>query len=172
MINSISAESERFAAVLPLVTEYKAKVIALCMDDTGMPETTEDRMRVARKLIPDLVAAGVPADNIYLDPLVKPIGTNGLAGMEVLDAVRQIHAEFNEVHFVCGLSNVSFGLPNRKILNQAFMIQTMAAGMDGYILDPLDKAMMGFYYSSRALLGLDEFCVAYLKAHRNGLYEK
>ncbi|MEL7568461.1 MAG: methyltetrahydrofolate cobalamin methyltransferase, partial [Dehalobacterium sp.] len=68
-------------------------------------------------------------------------------------------------------SNISYGLPNRKILNQVFMIQTMARGMDGYILDPLDKTMMGFVYASQALLGQDQFCMNYLTAHRNGLYE-
>lgn len=172
MVNSISAETERFAQILPLVKRYKTKVVALCMDDSGMPETGEDRLKVARKLIPSLLAEGVAGNDIYLDPLVKPIGTNGMAGVEVLDSVRKIHLEFPDIHFVCGLSNVSFGLPNRKILNQAFMIQTMVAGMDSYILDPLDKAMMGFYYASQALLGEDEFCINYLQAHRGGLYEK
>lgn len=172
MINSITAEKERFELILPQVLKYKTKVVALCMDDSGMPETSEDRLRVARKLIPDLLAAGMSGGDIYLDPLVKPIGTNGSAGMEVLESVQKIHEEFPDIHFICGLSNISFGLPNRKILNQAFMIQTMVAGMDGYILDPLDKPMMGFYYASQAILGIDDYCVNYIRAHRSGLYEK
>ena len=172
MINSISAEKERFSLLIPIIAKYKPKVIALCMDDSGMPETALDRVQVARKLVPDLKEAGVKEEDIYLDPLVKPIGTNGMAGIEVLDSVHQIHQEFPRVHFICGLSNVSYGLPNRKILNQTFLIQTMTVGMDAYILDPLDNAIMGFYYASQALIGLDDFCMNYLQAHRKGLYEK
>ncbi|MDS1030186.1 methyltetrahydrofolate cobalamin methyltransferase [Bacillota bacterium LX-D] len=172
MINSISDEKERYDAVLPLVLKYKAKIAGLLMDDEiGMPDTAEQRVTIARSLIKKLTDAGVPEDDIYLDPLVKPISAVTNAGMEVLDAIYQIRKEFPKVHGICGLSNISYGLPNRAKLNQAFMVQTMARGMDGYILDPLDKAMMGYYYASIALLGQDEYCMGYLKAHRNGLYD-
>lgn len=171
MINSITAEKERFATILPFVLKYKAKIVGLCMDDSGMPETAADRLRIADKLISDMVAAGVPEDDIYLDPLVKPVSTGDSAGVEVLDTIYAIKQKYPKVHGICGLSNISYGLPNRKILNQAFMVQTMARGMDGYILDPLDKTMMGFVYASQALLGQDQFCMNYLTAHRNGLYE-
>ncbi|MFZ5592355.1 MAG: methyltetrahydrofolate cobalamin methyltransferase, partial [Bacillota bacterium] len=90
--------------------------------------------------------------------------------LEVLEALRLIKKEFPAVHTICGLSNVSYGLPSRPVLNQAFLIQTMTAGMDSYILDPLDKKLMGFYYASRALLGQDEYCSDYLAAYRAGLY--
>ena len=171
MVNSITAEKERYATVLPLVLKYKAKVVALCMDDTGVPTTAEQRIAIVRKLVSDLTAAGVPEDDIYLDPLVTPISTGDNCGNDVLDTVRFIRKEYPRVHAACGLSNVSYGLPNRKILNQAFMIQTMDAGMDAYILDPLDKAMMGFVYASQALLGQDNYCMQYLTAYRSGLYE-
>lgn len=171
MVNSITAEKERYAMVLPLVLKYKAKVVALCMDDTGVPQSAEQRIAIVRKLVGDLTAAGVREDDIYLDPLVTPISTGDGCGNDVLDTVRFIRKEYPRVHAACGLSNVSYGLPNRKILNQAFMIQTMDAGMDAYILDPLDKAMMGFVYASQALLGQDAFCMQYITAHRNGLYE-
>lgn len=171
MINSITGEKERFATILPLVLKYKAKIVGLCMDDSGMPETAADRLKIADKLIHDMVAAGVPEDDIYLDPLVHPVSTGDKAGLEVLETIHSIKQKYPKVHGICGLSNISYGLPNRKILNQAFMIQTMAMGMDGYILDPLDKTMMGFVYASQALLGQDEFCMNYLTAHRKGLYE-
>lgn len=170
MINSITGEEERFQEILPLILQYNAKIIALCMDDSGMPETAEDRIKVARSLYDKLTSAGVPEDNIYFDPLIKPISTNEKAGLEVLEAVRLISEEFPSVHKICGLSNVSFGLPNRKVLNQLFMVHTMSAGMDGYILNPLDKTMMGFVYASQALLGQDPFCMNYLAAYRKGLY--
>lgn len=171
LINSITGEKERFAEILPLVLKYKTKVVALCMDDTGMPETAEDRMAVARNLYQNLTAAGISEDDIYFDPLVKPVSTGDKAGREVLDTVKLISQEYPNVHKVCGLSNVSFGLPNRKILNQLFMVQTMALGMDSYILNPLDKSMMGAVQGSQTLLGKDSYCTGYLNAHRNGLYE-
>jgi len=171
MINSITAEQMRYAAVLPLVRKYKAKVIALLMDDRGMPETAADRIRIADRLIGDLIADGIAPGDIYIDPLGKPISTGSSFGREVLEAVRYISERYPEVHKICGLSNISFGLPNRKILNRIFMIQAMAAGMDAYILDPTDRAMMGLFYGSRALLGYDPYCAGYLKAHRSGLYD-
>ncbi|WP_035213253.1 methyltetrahydrofolate cobalamin methyltransferase [Desulfitobacterium hafniense] len=170
MINSISAEKERFTTILPFVLKYQTKIVGLCMDDAGMPETAADRLKIADRLIHDLVSAGVPEGDIYLDPLVKPISTGGQAGMEVLETIYGIKQKYPQVHGICGLSNISYGLPNRKVLNQAFMLQTMTMGMDGYILDPLDKAMMGFLFASQALLGKDSFCMNYLTAHRNGLY--
>lgn len=171
MVNSISAEKDRFVNVLPMVLKYKAKVVALCMGDNGIPGSVEERITIVRQLVKDLTDAGVPEDDIYLDPLITPISTGDKFGLDVLETVHFISQEYPRVHVACGLSNISYGLPNRKILNQAFMIQTMASGMDAYIMDPLDKAMMGFVHASQALLGLDPFCMGYLKAHRNGLYE-
>lgn len=171
MINSITAEKERYATILPFVLKYKAKIVGLCMNDLGMPETSTDRLKIAYKLVGDMVAAGVPEDDIYLDPLVKPISTGDKAGEEVLETIYGIKQKYPKVHGICGLSNVSFGLPNRKILNQVFMIQTMTKGMDGYILDPLDKTMMGFVFASQALLGKDEFCMKYLSRYRDGLFD-
>jgi cobalamin-dependent methionine synthase I len=171
MINSLSGEKERYAQILPLVQKYKAKIVVLCMDDQGMPTKAEDRLRVVRYLVPDLVKAGVPMQDIYLDPLIIPVGTDDQAALQVHETLRQIKAEFPEVNTVCGLSNVSYGLPNRKVLNQTFMIQTMTAGMDAYILNPLDRTMMGFYVASRALLGKDEYCLNYISAHREGLFD-
>ena len=170
MINSITDEGPRFAAVLPLVQKYNAKIVALCMDDQGMPDTAGDRLRVAKSLYAKLTAAGVKDGDIYFDPLVKPISSVATAGAEVLDSIRMIRAQYADVHFMCGLSNVSYGLPNRKYLNRLFVSQTMAAGMDGYILNPTDKNMMGLIYAAKTLLGQDEYCMGYIKAHRQGFY--
>lgn len=171
MVNSITDEKARYEEVLPLVLKYKAKVIALCMDDTGMPNTAEDRMRVVKSLYAKLTAAGVAEEDIHFDPLVKPISVVAEAGLEVLETIKLIKQDYPKVHFACGLSNVSFGLPGRKILNRLFVTQTMALGMDGYILNPTDKGMMGFIYAAKALLGQDEYCGDYLVAYRNGSYE-
>lgn len=170
MINSISGEEERYKTILPFVLHYKAKVVALCMDDFGMPESAIERLQVADKVVGSLLKDGVPADDIYLDPLIKPVGTNDQAGRAALDGIRMIKERYPDVHLICGLSNISFGLPQRKILNQTFLIQAMTMGMDAYILNPLDKAMMGFFHASRVLLGQDEYCMKYIQAYRKGLY--
>ena len=171
MINSITDEKERFEQILPLVLKYKAKIVALCMDDNGMPESGEDRTRVAKSLHTKLIGAGVPEEDIYFDPLVQPISSNDKAGTDVLNTIKLIKENYPQAHLICGLSNVSYGLPNRKVLNRLFVVQTMAMGMDGYILNPTDKEMMGTIFASIALLGQDSYCMSYLGAHRKGLYE-
>lgn len=170
MINSITDEEKRFNSVLPLIKKYNAKIVALCIEDAGMPESAEDRLRIARSLVTKLGDAGIEQENIYLDPLIKPISAGDKYGKEVLHSIRYIKDEFPEVHFMCGLSNVSFSLPNRALINRLFMVQTMALGMDGYILDPTNKEMMGALFVSMALTGQDKYCRKYLKEHRKGLY--
>lgn len=172
MINSITAERKRYEQILPLVLRYKTKIVALCMDDTGMPATALERMVVVGNLFKKLKEAGVPEDDMYFDPLVKPISVSAKAGSEVLDTVRLISQEYPKVHKICGLSNVSYGLPNRQFLNRLFMAQTMAMGMDSYILNPLDQVMMGAVHGANALIGKDDYCMDYLTAYRNGLYEQ
>ncbi len=171
MVNSITGEKERYDELLPLILKYKAKIVALCMDDNGMPTTAQDRMKVADALYAGLTEAGVPADDIYFDPLVKPISVSERAGLEVLETVKLISEKYPKAHKICGLSNISYGLPNRKVLNRLFVVQTMVNGMDGYIFNPTDKAMMGAVYASSALLGMDQFCMGYLTAHRKGIFE-
>ena len=171
LINSITAEVERYHQILPLILKYKAKIVALCMDDTGIPETAEKRMHVVKNLYQSLTDAGVPEEDIYFDPLVTPVSTGDRVGLEVLETLALISKEYPNVHKVCGLSNVSFGLPNRKVLNRLFLVQTMTMGMDSYILDPLDRVMMGFVHGSQVLLGLDPYCGNYLSVHRKGLYQ-
>lgn len=172
MINSISAEKERYESVLPLIQKYNAKAVVLCMDSKGMPDTSEDRMTVVRELYPRLINAGIAPEDLYFDPLVKPISSVTSAGAEVLETIRQIRQEFPAVHFMCGLSNISFGLPNRYLLNRLFVVETMTLGMDGYVLDPTNNKMMGTIAAATALLGKDKYCKGYIKAHRKGLLEE
>lgn len=170
VINSISAESKRYQEILSLALEYGAKLIALCLDGKAVPQTVEDRYAVGAKLIEDLVHAGVASDNIYVDPLVEPVSVVQTGGQVLLETVRRLHQAYPEVHFICGLSNISFGLPNRKLINRYFLAQTIGAGMDSFILDPTDRALMGCYLASRMLTGQDKFCTQYLKANRRGLF--
>lgn len=168
MINSISLEKERYEALLPVVAGTDLRVVALCMGDQGMPETTEDRLKIADQLINGLVKNNVPLDNIYVDPLVQPVATDGSFGYEFLNAVEAIMTQFKGVHTMCGLSNISYGLPNRKFMNMAFAIMAIAKGLDGLIINPLDQQMMAGLVTAEALAGRDNFCMNYLSAFRAG----
>jgi len=171
MLNSISLEKERYEALVPIVAGTDMKIVALCMSDEGMPETTKQRLKIADKLVNGMVQKNIPIENIYVDPLVQPVSTNQQFGIEFLNAVKAIVQEFPGVHTMCGLSNISFGLPNRKHLNQAFAIMAIANGLDGLIINPLDKRMMANMIAAETLAGKDEFCMGYLKGHRAGRFE-
>ncbi|MDP4094156.1 MAG: methyltetrahydrofolate cobalamin methyltransferase [Bacillota bacterium] len=171
IINSITDEKERYNPILPLVTEFKTGVIALCMDDEGMPETVEDRFKIGARLIEKLTKAGVQPEDIYIDPMVRPIGTGSHYGIVAIETIRKVKTEYPEVHIACGLSNISFGIPVRKLMNQTFLVSAMTAGMDGAILDPLDKKLMSFLYATEALLGYDDFCMNYMTKFREGSLE-
>ncbi len=171
MINSISLEKERFDAMIPFLKGKDCKVIALCMDDAGMPGSSDDIFGRAKTLIEELNKVGIPTANIYVDPLVQPISTDSNKGMMVLDAVRAIKGEFPEVHITGGLSNISYGLPQRKIINRTFVTLMMDAGMDSAIIDPLDAKIMATIKTADMLLGHDQFCMEYLKGVRAGIIE-
>lgn len=171
IINSITDEKERYDAIMPLAVEYKTGLVALCMDDTGMPENVKDRVTIAARLIEKLTKEGIPIGDIYIDPMIRPIGTGPHYGKVALETMRIIKSEYPKVHIVCGLSNISYGLPNRKLLNQAFLVAALTSGMDGAILDPLDKKLMSFLYATEALLGIDDYCINYLEKFREGELE-
>lgn len=171
MINSISLEKNRYDSLIPVVAGTDLKVIALCMSDEGMPETTEQRLKIADKLINGLVKNDVSIDNIYVDPLVQPVATSKNFGIEFLNAVEAITTQFKGVHTMCGLSNISYGLPNRKFINQAFAIMAISKGLDGLIINPLDKRMMACLVTAETLAGRDDYCSNYLKSFRSGMFE-
>jgi 5-methyltetrahydrofolate--homocysteine methyltransferase len=171
MINSISLEKERFDSLMPVIAGTGFHVVALCMSDDGMPESVEDRLKIADKLVNALTRNGIPIDHIYLDPLVQPLSVNSRFGMEFLNSIEEIARLFPGIHTMCGLSNISYGLPNRKSLNHTFMSMAIAKGLDGAIVNPLDKRMMGCIVTAEALTGRDEYCSKYLKAFRSGKLE-
>lgn len=172
MINSISLESERYDSLLPVIAGTDFKVIALCMSDEGMPETADDRLRIADKLISGLTGSNIPLGNIFVDPLVQPMSVNNSYGMEFLKAIRQIMDSFPGVHTACGLSNISYGLPQRKHLNQTFMTMAVCSGLDGAIVNPLDNRMMANIVAAETLAGRDDFCRNYIQRYRGGFFEQ
>ena len=171
MINSITGEAERYATLIPLIQEYKPNVVGLCMDERGMPDSAEDRIRIASDLIRRLTKDGVPIGDIYIDPVVTPVSTDTRYGVALLDAIEAIMRGFPGVHTICGLSNVSYGLPNRKQVNQMFLVMAMTKGLDAAILDPCDKRIMANLITTMTLLGRDNFCMNYLTAFRQGKFD-
>lgn len=171
MINSISLESERFNTLLPLISGTDFKVIALCMSDDGMPETTEDRLKIADKLINELTKNNISIENIFVDPLVQPMSVNNAYGLEFLDSIEQIMKRYPGIHTACGLSNISYGLPERKLLNQTFVSMAICKGMDGAIVNPLDRKMMANIVAAETLAGRDDFCMNYLQKYRSGAFK-
>lgn len=166
MINSISLEKGRRDAMLPLIAGSDLKIVALCMSDTGMPRTAQDRIRVAEEIVNLLLRHNVGLDNIFVDPLVQPVATDHTVGREFLAALETIMIRFPGIHTICGLSNVSYGLPLRKFLNRTFMTMAIAKGLDAAILDPLDKGMMAAILVAETLTGRDRFCMRFLKGYK------
>ena len=166
LVNSITMEKDRFDELLPIIREYDARIVALCMDETGMPETAAQRIDVAHRLADGLLASGIKEEDIFFDPLVKPLSVDVTYGNEILDTIEALRKEYPKVNITSGLSNISFGLPNRTDINQAFLCMCMLKGMNSAIIDPLDERMMAMLVSSEACLGLDRFCLNYLKYQR------
>jgi len=168
MINSISLEADRYEALMPIVTGRDCKVVALCMSDQGMPESAEDRFSIAEELVNSLVQKGAKKENIYVDPLVQPVSTNDRYGVEFLNAIERIMTELDGVHTVCGLSNISYGLPKRELLNQNFAVMGVLKGLDCAIINPLDRKLMANIKAAEVLAGRDTFCMNFLDAYRSG----
>jgi len=166
MINSISLEENRYEPLLSLVAGTDLTVVALCMSDDGMPETLSERLRRADNLINGLVQKQVALDRIYVDLLVQPVCTDSQSGSAFLDAVETVMKTYDGVHTICGLSNISYGLPLRRLMNRTFMIMAVAHGLDAAIVDPLDRDMMSAVITAQALAGHDDYCLNYLKAYR------
>ncbi len=166
MINSITAEHERLEGMLDFTVASNANVVALALSDAGMPTSADDRVQTAVGLIDTLTGAGIAAESIFVDPVIAPLGTDPQTACAVLEAIRRIKAERPNVHITCGLSNISFGLPERALLNRVFIAQAIAAGLDSAITDPLDRDIMATIYAAEALAGRDEWCMNYITASR------
>ena len=179
MVNSVSLERVSSIAV---AAQFKAAVVASAAGEKDLPSTTEERLRNLDELMPKLAAAGIRTPSIYVDPLVFPIGTDPNNGKYFIDAVAAIRQKYGpEIHIVGGLSNVSFGMPARKLINQIFTYLAVEAGADGGIVDPLqiNRKMLAsvqteseaFKLAKALLTGEDMFGAEFISAHRDGRLE-
>ena len=168
MINSISLEKERYLSMLPLVAGHPCKLVALCMKQTAMPTTAQERIDAASELIDLLIQAGMKPEDIFVDPLVQPISVDTHMGHAMLEAISGIKAKYPTVHTICGLSNISFGLPERKLINRYFLALAMHSGLDAVILDPTDLHLAAALKTTAMLLGHDDYCEAFIEAYEKG----
>ena len=160
LLNSVCGKEESLAKVLPLVKKYGAAVVALTLDDNGIPETAEGRIAIAEKIIARAAEYGIAKRNIIVDPLALTISTGGDNAKVDLQVLREMTKR--GIKTVMGVSNISFGLPARDAVNSAFFVLAMEAGLSCAIINPQSTAMMGAYYAYGALSGLDEGCKAYV----------
>jgi 5-methyltetrahydrofolate--homocysteine methyltransferase len=169
MINSISLEKDRFEPMIKYLQGKECRIIALCMDDSGMPKSVDDIVSRAKVIVSELEKIGFARDDIFLDPLVQPLGVDNNNGTMAMIAVRRIMAEIEGVHTTGGLSNISFGLPQRRVINRCFLSMMIANGFDSAIMDPLDERAMTQVITADMIAGNDDFCMQFIKATRSGI---
>jgi cobalamin-dependent methionine synthase I len=166
ILNSISGEEGKWERLFPVVSERKAKIVLLCMDDRGVPKKMEGRIEIASRLFDRLMKAGIPEDYVYFDPLVLTVSVDSDAALVTLETIHALRKQFPQSHVICGASNVSMGLPGRKLINRTFIAMAMYAGLDTLLIDVRDQAMLSTVYASGPLLNKDYYCMEYLKAYR------
>ena len=163
LVNSVSGEKHSLERVLPLIKEYGAAVIGLAQDDEGIPKTTEKRVAVAHKICEAADKIGIPREDIVIDVMTYAIGAEAKAGKDVLDALRQIRMELG-LNMTMGASNISFGMPDRPLLNSAWIAMVIEAGGTALIADA--ARVMPTVLSADLVLGRDRFARRYLEGHR------
>ena len=169
MINSISGETGKCEAILPIIKGTEWKIVMLTCDQSGIQTDPNVKFKIAEELIAIARDYDVPFDNMFIDPLVTTLATTGDSLISFNEAVRMIKGAYPEVHITSGLSNISYMMPYRKALNTQFLALAMSAGMDSAIMDPTSADMRNTLYATDALLGNDEYCMNYISAFRDGL---
>ena len=170
LVNSVSLEGDKIDKIFPAIADTPWECVALLCDDTGIPKDGEHRMEVFAGIMEKAKTHGIDPSRLHIDPLVEMLCTSEDGFNTVLAVIRQIKAQYPTIHVTGGASNISFNLPVRKFVNQAFLVLAMGAGMDSAIINPLHKHMMGLIYATEALKGMDEYCMEYITGYREGLF--
>ncbi len=167
LVNSVTGEEESLERVLPLVKKHGAAVVAISNDETGISTDPDVRFEVAKKIVERAADHGISREDIVVDPLVMPIGAMNDAGNQVFRLLRRLKDEL-KVNSTCGASNISFGLPNRHVLNGHFLAMASLAGMTSAIMNPLHKEELDGIRAANMLNGSDPDCAQWLTANRTG----
>ena len=169
MLNSVTAEPEKLASIGSLAAEHQAWLVALAMGANGVPSSVEERLAACEQIMVHLTQFGLEAEHIFFDPLILPIAVDSSQGLVTLKTLEQIKYRYPAARTVLGLSNISYGLPKRKLVNRAFLLMAAHAGLDAVILNPLDAKMMSFIKVADMLTGKDPSCKGYIRANRKGI---
>lgn len=164
LINSVNGKAESMEAVFPLVKKYGGVVVALALDESGIPETAEGRIRIAKKIYEKAAEYGIGAEDILIDALCLTVSSDSKGALTTLETLRRVRDEL-QGKTILGVSNISFGLPQREIINAAFFTMALQNGLSAAIINPNSEAMMRAYYSYRALADLDAQCQDYIHVY-------
>lgn len=171
LLNSVSLEGTKIDDAFPALAKAKDwEVVALLNDDTGIPKTAEKRLEVFEGIMKRAKEFDIAPHRFHIDPLVEMLCTSEDGIQMVVDVITEIKKQYPSIHITGAVSNISFNLPVRKLVNQGFVVLAMQAGMDSAILDPLNRDMMGMIYATEALLGQDDYCMEYIGAYRDGIF--
>lgn len=166
IINSVSAEGDKCDIIYPLIQGTGWQVIALTCDDKGIPQDVATRVSIAELLVNKAAKYGIEPDRIYIDPLVLALAADNQSFNNFIITLKKVKELFPSIKITSGLSNISFGMPLRRLVNRTFLTMTLFAGMDSAILDPLDRDLMGVILAAEALLGRDRHCRRFNTAYR------
>ncbi len=172
LINSVSMEGSKVDLIFPLIADTKWDCVALLCDDTGIPQSAAKRLEVFEALMKKAKEYNIDPSRLHIDPLVEMLCTSEDGMNMIVDVIKEIKAQYPTINVTGAVSNASFNLPARKVINQAFMVLAMNAGMNSAIVNPLDRGMMGMIFSTEALLGNDEYFMEYIGAYREGIFGK
>jgi len=170
-INSANGELSKTECILPLAAEYNCPIVALPVDESGIPAKPEQRLEVCLRILESAVRWGIREQDLFFDPLVIPVSTDHRQGRVTLDTLSVIRSELPGVSTILGLSNISFGLPKRHLLNRALLGMSVFMGLDAVLMDPADKELRSTIYSADVVAGNDDFCRRYLESYRHGELE-
>ena len=171
LINSVSGEGEKIRILFPLLAkpEYSGwQVVALLSGSRGIPKNADDRLQVFQQIMQEAKAYGIAPHRIHIDPLVEMLCTSENGIETNTQVIRSIREAYPTIHITAAVSNISFNLPARKLLNMGFVVLAMNAGLDCAILDPTNRDLLGIIYAAQALLGEDDYCMEYIGAYRRG----
>lgn len=171
LINSVKGAASSLDAIVPLAKKYDALLVGLAMDEAGIPATVEGRIGACEIIAAACEKYGVSVSNLFFDPLVVPVSTDGNQGVCTLETLREIKKRFPSAKTTMGLSNISFGLPVRPRVNQAFMHMAVAAGLDSALMNPMDTQMIAAIRTAEALTGRDRHCRQYTRAVKKGIVQ-
>ena len=171
ILNSVSGEGDKLDRLFPILAEHPDwQVIALLCDDTGIPPDAAGRLKVFDRIMAKADEYGIAPSRIHIDPMVEMLCTSENGIGTIIEVISAIRRRFPTIHITSAVSNISFNLPARRLLNLGFTVLAMNAGLDSIILDPTDRDLMGAIFATEALLGRDEYCMDYIGAYREGLF--